>query len=260
MRSSLVIATEQPVRSKQPVVRREELVSVFQTTRWSRISAARGDGSQARKALEELCRTYWQPLYLFIRRTGRGHEDARDLTQDFFTRLLEGELWRRADRSRGRFRSFLLACLKNFLANEWEHAGAQKRGARTIHLNIDALHNENTDAVLRDQRATPDETFDREWALTLMRSALERLEHEYRETGKGEHFEILKPTLTLDGALCPYSTLARQLGLSEDAVKVAVHRLRRRYQKAIRYQIADTVRTPEEAKAELQDLIAILNS
>jgi RNA polymerase sigma-70 factor (ECF subfamily) len=232
---------------------------VFATTNWSVVQAAGGTESpSSSRALEALCRTYWYPLYAYVRRAGHHSQDAEDLTQAFFARFLEKQWVVDADRDRGRFRSFLLSSLKHFLANEWDKARAQKRGGRVQFVPL-----ETAAAETRYQRepadpATPDKEFDRRWALALLDTVLARLQQEYATDGNAALFEQLKGTLGGTRSEAPYALLGANLGMSEGAVKVAVHRLRQRYRAILRSEIAHTVSTPDEVEVELRELFAAL--
>lgn len=233
--------------------------AVFATTHWSVVqTAGETESPESSQALEALCRSYWYPLYAYVRRAGHTPQDAEDLTQAFFARFLEKQWVAEADRKRGRFRSFLLASLKHFLANEWDKARAQKRGGHVEFVRLDS----NT-AETRYQRepadtATPDREFDRRWALTLLDTVLARLKQEYADDGKSGLFEHLKGTLGGERAGLPYARLGEQLQMSEGAVKVAVHRLRQRYRVILRSEIAQTVSTSDEVEAEIKELFAAL--
>jgi RNA polymerase sigma-70 factor (ECF subfamily) len=233
---------------------------MFQTTRWSLVAAAGNGGSPAaRQALGELYQSYWYPLYAYIRRRGHGPEAARDLTQEFFTRLLESEGLAAVDRGRGRFRSFLLAACQHFLANEHDRAVALKRGGGRPVLPLDF-----GDADARYQRepaheATPERLFERRWALALLASVLDRLSAEYQSANKGPVFEVLKTYLTGDRGQS-YGEAARVLGMTEGAVKVAVHRLRARYREVLRDEIGQTLDDPAAVDDEIRALFAALGS
>lgn len=232
----------------------------FVTTHWSVVLAAgRSETTQARNALEQLCRTYWQPLYAYVRRCGHSPEDAKDLTQEFFARLLERKLVAKADPRRGRFRSFLLASLKHFLAHEWEKAHARKRGggAQVLPLEFDTAESRCGQPIAPGD--TPDRAFDRQWALTLLDVVLARLRREYSDAGREDLFLGLKDTLAGGRSEIPYRELADRLRMSEGAVKVAAHRLRRRYRELLREEIAHTVSGPEEVEEELRQLLAALS-
>lgn len=234
--------------------------AVFVTTQWSAVLAAgRADTTHARSALEQLCRHYWHPLYAYVRRAGCSREEAEDLTQEFFARLLAQNTVARADPARGRFRSFLLASLKNFLANEWDKARARKRGggAQLLPLEFDTAETRCAQPVAPGD--TPDRAFDRQWALTLLDVVLGRLRREYADAGREDLFLGLKDTLTGGRAEIPYRDLGVRLALSEGAVKGAAHRLRRRYRELLRAEIANTVAGPEEVEEELRQLFAALS-
>lgn len=232
----------------------------FVTTHWSVVlTAGRSDTTRAHVALEKLCQSYWFPLYTYVRRRGHSPEDAQDLTQEFFARLLARNTFAQAAPQRGRFRSFLLGSLKHFLANEWEKARAQKRGGRVqlIPLEFDTAETRIVQPAAPDE--TPDRAFDRQWALSLLDVVLGRLRREYTDAGREDLFRGLKDTLAGGRAEIPYRELAGRLGMSEGAVKVAAHRLRQRYRGLLREEIANTVAGPEEAEEELRQLFAALS-
>jgi len=233
----------------------------FVTTHWSVVLAAgRSDTTRAQAALEQLCRNYWQPLYAYVRRTGHSREEAEDLTQEFFARLLAHNSVAQADPARGRFRSFLLSSLKHFLANEWDRAHAQKRGggAQLIPLAFDTAETRWAQPIAPGD--TPDQAFDRQWALALLEAVLGRLRREYRDAGREGMFLRLKDTLSGGRAEIPYRELGAKLGMSEGAVKAAAHRLRQRYRELLREEIANTVASPEEVEEELKHLFAALGA
>jgi RNA polymerase sigma-70 factor (ECF subfamily) len=229
----------------------------FCTTHWSLVLAARGDTARAQPALAALCHAYWYPLYAFVRRQGVAPHDAQDLTQEFFARLLEKEWLNAVARERGRFRSWLLAALKHFLANEWDKSRAQKRGGGLAFVSIDDTSAESRYVHEPADHTTAETLYDRRWALTLLDRVLARLREEFVVAGKAAHFEALKGTLT--GDRTPYAEIAATLGTSEGAVKVAVHRLRERYRDLIRAEIAETVGSPAEVEDELRHLLAALS-
>ena len=232
---------------------------VFVTTHWSLVlSAGRSDSTHARDALEKLCRTYWPPIYAFVRRQGHSPQDAEDLTQAFFARVLAKNYFADADRTRGRFRSFLLGSLKHFLANEWDKARAQKRGGRQKTIPIDAARLETSRGFEPADNTTPESIFERRWALTLLDQVLRRLRQEYIHDGREKVFDQLKPTLTEASRTVRYAEIAVRLETSEGAVKVAVHRLRQRYRELLRAEIADTVADPSEIEDEIRNLFAAL--
>jgi RNA polymerase sigma factor (sigma-70 family) len=231
----------------------------FATTHWSVIVNARAaDSSVARQALEKLCQTYWYPLYAFVRRQGHGPHDAQDLTQEFFARLLEKNYLDDVRRERGKFRSFLLASMKHFLANEWDRARAQKRGGAHVHVPIDTQSAETRYGLEPAHDRTPEKLFERRWALTLLDNVLALLREEFVASGKAEQFDQLKVALTADKRAVPYAELGVRLGISQGAVKVAVHRLRARYREVLRAEIASTVSSPADVEEEIRQLFAAL--
>jgi RNA polymerase sigma-70 factor (ECF subfamily) len=230
----------------------------FAETQWSIIRAARGDSDRAASALEQLCRRYWYPLYAFVRRRGHTAEDAQDLTQGFFARLLEKDWLDQVDPSKGKFRSFLLASMKHFLANARDHAQAVKRGGGRTTLSLDADTAESRYANEPFDSLTPERIYDRRWALTLLEQVMASLREEYVLGGKQSLFEHLKPVLVAQAA--PYAEIGRDLKMSEGAVKVAAHRLRQRYREILRTQVAQTVASPEELEEELRDLLKALGA
>jgi RNA polymerase sigma-70 factor (ECF subfamily) len=231
----------------------------FRTTHWSLVAAARdGTSQEARQALAELCETYWYPLYAFIRRSGRSAEDARDLTQEFFARLLEKDYLAAVDREKGKFRSFLLTACKHFLANEHDRTSAVKRGgACTIH-SFDSLDAESRFGHEPSHASTPERLYERRWALMLLQNALARLRREFQQAGKEAVFDRLKGLLTGEKKTERYADVAAALDMSESSVKVSVHRLRRRYGELLREEIARTLRDPDDIDAEIRDLFAAL--
>ena len=222
------------------------------------ISAGSNDTPHARNALEKLCRSYWFPIYAFVRRQGHGPHDAQDLTQEFFARVLGKNYFADADRSKGRFRSFLLASLKHFLANEWDKAKAQKRGGGQVLIPIDVATAETSCGFEPTDNLTAEKIFERRWALTLLEQVLRRLRAEYVRDDREKLFEQLKPTLTETSRTVAYAEIASRLGTTEGAVKVAVHRLRQRYREVLRAEIADTVASPGEVEDEIRNLFAAL--
>jgi RNA polymerase sigma-70 factor (ECF subfamily) len=218
----------------------------FAHTRWSVVLAAQ-DPVRATTALEELCRTYWYPLYAYVRRCGHSAEDAQDLTQAFFARLLEKNWLESVAPEKGRFRAFLLVALKHFLANEWDKARAQKRGGGVVPVSLDAETRYQREP--RDE-LSPDRLFDRQWALAVLAIVLHRLGDKQRL------FAALRGTLTGEEPAGGYAAVARQLGLNEGAIKVAVHRLRKRYRELLRAEIAQTVSDPAQVAEELRSLFA----
>jgi RNA polymerase sigma-70 factor (ECF subfamily) len=233
----------------------------FRTTHWSLVLAG-GDtqSPHAKEALEKLCRTYWYPLYAYVRRKGYQPHDAHDLTQEFFARLLARNYLSVADRNRGKFRSFLLGSLEHFLAREWTKGHAQKRGGGHAVLSLDGADAENRYLLEPSHELTPDKIFDRRWATTLLDQAMSRLRQECVATGKGDLFARVESSLSGQKGEASYAEIAAVLKMSEGAIKVAVHRLRRRYGELVRDEIAQTVATPENADEELNYLFTVLRS
>ena len=231
----------------------------FTPTHWSVIVAAgRNDSTPARVALEKLCRAYWPPIYAYVRRQGHNPHDAQDLTQEFFARLLEKKYLAEVDRAKGRFRSFLLAALKHFLANEWDKSQAQKRGGGQVLIPMDAASAESSCGFQPADPVSAEKVFERRWALTLLDQVLRRLRADYTSEGKEKLFEQLKPTLTEASRTVGYAEIATRLGMTEGAVKVAVHRLRARYRELLRAEIGETVASTAEVEDEIRNLFAAL--
>jgi RNA polymerase sigma-70 factor (ECF subfamily) len=203
---------------------------------------------------------YWYPLYAFVRREGHRPDEAQDLTQAFFARLLEKKYLRDYERDRGRFRSFLLAALKHFLANERDRASAQKRGGGLSDMSLDAVIQAGERRYSLEPRSelTPDKIFERQWALTVLDRVISRLHEEFEQNGKGPQFERMKPLLAGDETRIPYAELASGLNTTEGALKTAVHRLRRRYREILRDEIAQTVVHPDEVREEIRYLVSVL--
>lgn len=215
------------------------------------LSAGQEDTTHARAALEKLCQTYWYPLYAHVRRRGYAPEDAKDLTQAFFLRLLERQSLANADPNLGRFRSFILGALNYFLISEWKKAQAERRGGGRPTFSLDWAAAERRFDLEPADPATPDKAFDKQWATALLDEVLKQLENEYLREGRPELFQALKRTLTGSRESQPYVHLAGQLGMNEGAVRVAVHRLRKRYRALLQAEIANTVASPEEAGEEM---------
>lgn len=235
-------------------------VGQFNTTHWSLVLlAGQSQAPFADAALEKLCRTYWYPLYAYVRRGGHSPHDAQDLTQEFFARLLEKNYLQLADRDRGRFRSFLLKSLQHFLVNEWVRGQAQKRGGGQKVFSLDEEAAERSYLAQPADQLAPESLYDQRWAMTLLERAMERLGADYATAGKEELFRQLKPLLLTEGSGESYRQLAGPLGLSEGAVKVALHRLRQRFRDAVRAEIAQTVATPEEVDEELRCLMTAMS-
>jgi RNA polymerase sigma-70 factor (ECF subfamily) len=229
------------------------------TTHWSVVLAAvRSDSTRAQSALATLCQKYWYPLYAYVRRRGYNPHDAQDLTQEFFARLLEHNWLARASRERGRFRTFLLSALSHFLANEWDKARAQKRGGAVQLLPLQLDTAETRYGAEPPDTVTPEQSYERRWALALLEHVLTRLGDEYRSQQKSGLFEALKSCLAGERRAQPYAALGSKLGMSEGAVKVAVHRLRQRYRQILKDEIAQTVSAPQEVEEEMRYLLAVL--
>ena len=231
--------------------------SQFPATRWTLVVAA-GDPQrkEARSALASLCESYWYPLYAYLRRRGYPADQAQDLTQEFFVRLLEGRYLDRADPEKGRFRSFLLTSLKFFVADEEDRHRASKRGGGVL-VPLEFSSGEERYQREPGHDETPERIFERRWALSMLDRVVERLRNEFVHHGHAEHFERLKVFL-LGQSDAPYAALAREMNTSEGALKVAVHRLRKRYRELFRQEIADTVADPAEVESELRFLAAVL--
>jgi RNA polymerase sigma-70 factor (ECF subfamily) len=243
-----------PRASGQPA-----LPPAFVTTHWSVVlKAGRPDTTQARAALAKLCQTYWYPLYAYVRRRGHSAHDAQDLTQEFFARLLEGNWIAGAERDKGRFRSFLLMIMGRFLANEWDKARTLRRGGNVQIVSLAPDTAETRYAREPADTATPEQAYEKQWALTLLDEVLRQLRDDYERDGKGALFDTLKPTLIGSRETQPYAVLAGEMGMTEGAVKVAVSRLRERYRERIKTEIAHTVASPAEADSELRHLFRIL--
>lgn len=231
----------------------------FQTTQWSDVIAVRdGNEDQARAGLENLCRAYWYPLYAFVRREGHAPADAQDLTQAFFARLLERRDFEAVRRERGRLRSYLLVALRNFLANEWQRARAEKRGGTLTFIPLDEILAEQRYAREPVDELTAERMYDRRWALTILDAALARLEQECQSAGHAGLFAALKPSVLGEEDAPPQAGIALRLGMSENALKQALFRMRQRFRALLRTEIAGTVASPMEVEEELRSLAAAL--
>jgi RNA polymerase sigma-70 factor (ECF subfamily) len=232
----------------------------FATTHWSVVLAAGDPASpRAAEALEQLCCAYWYPLYAYVRRRGYSPDDAQDLTQEFFARLLAKDYLAAVHPGRGKFRWFLLSAVRRFLSNERERASAKKRGGGTFHVPFDGEKAEDRYRLEASELLTPDKLFDRAWAVNLIEAANRSLEEEYTLEGKAEWFEALKVHLSGDEVGPTYANVGARLRMTEGAVKVAVYRLRHRYRDVLREQIAQTVTTRTEVEEELRDLLAVFS-
>lgn len=232
---------------------------LFTATHWSVVLAATQlDAAATRVAIERLCRTYWQPIYAFLRSRGHTPHQAEDLTQSFFVYLLEKESLKRADRQKGKFRTFLLAALTNFLANEWDKRRALKRGGGCQLIAWDEALAEGGCWPEPKETLTPEKVFERRWAATLLTQVLARLKLEYAARGKAELFARLEPGLTEELPPGGFAAIGREFGFGAGAVKVALHRLRRRFGELLRSEIAHTVSSPEEVDEEIRCLFAAI--
>lgn len=232
----------------------------FATTQWSVVLTAQSKSPSAQAALEKLCRTYWWPLYGFVRREGFNPEEAQDLTQGFFAMLLERRDLDAVRREKGRLRSYLLTALKNYLGKARRRAMTLKRGEGKPLVPLDELMARERADVEPAHMLTAEGIYERRWALTLLEHALARLEQEYRAAGNSTLFEQLKPLLTDEPGRASQASIARELNMSENAVKQALHRLRQRYRVVLRDEIANTVAVPTDIEDELRHFIAILQT
>ncbi len=234
--------------------------AVFATTHWSVVLAAADSGTPGSEAaLSALCQAYWFPLYAHVRRRGHDAESARDLTQGFFAELLAHKTMAQADRNRGRFRTFLLAALDHFLHHAHRDAQALKRGGGREFISLDALEAENRLALEPADERSPEREFDRRWALATLEQARRRMREQFCQAGKAELFDRLRPHLLNDELGIPYAQIAAELNMSLAAVKVTVHRLRRRYGEVLRDEVAQTLSDQADVTSELRHLIASLS-
>jgi RNA polymerase sigma-70 factor (ECF subfamily) len=232
----------------------------FTTTHWSVVRQAQRPTPAAQAALEKLCRTYWRPIYGFLRRGGTKPEEAKDLTQSFFALLLERQDLNAVRQEKGRLRSYLLTSLKHFLINERQRAMAVKRGEGHQFISLDQLHERDYRGFEPADTSTPDQIYERRWALALLDQTLARLEDEYRLAGNGILFECLKALLTDEPGRPSQAQIAADLGMTENAVTQALHRLRERYRQFLHEEIAHTVMAPGDIEDELRHLIAVLGA
>ena len=234
--------------------------ALFATTHWSVVLATADTNSpQGAAALEQLCCAYWYPLYVFIRRRGHNPEDAQDLTQQFFSHLLQKECFRLADPARGRFRTFLLHALDHFLINEWKHAHRLKRGGGAVCLSLDADEGEQRYAHEPSGGLTPERAYEKRWAMTLLERVLGSLEQEYRNAGNARVFQELGELLWGKDASVSYVQIGERLGITEGTARGAMHRLRERYRERLRAEVAHTVARPEDVDEELRYLISVVS-
>jgi RNA polymerase sigma-70 factor (ECF subfamily) len=230
----------------------------FFTTRWSLVARAGSGSREAHDALESLCGTYWFPLYAFARRRGLDHHAAQDAVQGFFARLIEKQDLAAADKERGRFRSFLLGALTNYLANAWDHDRAEKRGGGRARLSIDEAEAERRYAGDLAVADPPEKLFERQWARELLARARTALAAEWERAGRSDLFLRLEPFLTEPASGDHESAIAGELGKSENAIRIALHRLRKRFGELLRLEVSETVSDPGEVEAELGDLLDAL--
>jgi RNA polymerase sigma factor (sigma-70 family) len=232
---------------------------VFATTHWSVVLAA-GEGASdlSRGALETLCRAYWYPIYVYVRRKGHGPDEAEDLTQEFFVQLIAKERLRLADRQKDRFRTFLLAMLDYFLAREWSRAHRQKRGGQFAFVSLDQPSPEARYQLEPADDETPEKKFEKQWALAVLQNALAALEKESAAAGKNALFAAIRGVLSDELGDGVYGSIGERLGMTEGAVRVAVHRLRRRYGELLRAEVAQTVGSAAEAEEEFAYLVQVL--
>ena len=232
----------------------------FAVTRWTVVLAAAGErsGTQRRRALEELAQAYWFPLYAYIRRQGHKAPEAEDLTQEFFSRLLEKKSLATVDRDKGKFRSFLLASVKNFLSDEWDKSKTLKRGGGQKIVALDGMDAETRYALEPADELTPERHFERRWALAVLDQVMARLRQEYLDRGTGEVFQILKVFLGPAAKTQDKAALAHRLGMSEGTARVAAHRLRKRYRELLRDEISQTVARPDLVDEEIRHLLDFL--
>ncbi|GEP44230.1 RNA polymerase sigma factor [Brevifollis gellanilyticus] len=234
--------------------------SPFQATRWTLIARSRGGDTSAKAALSDLCAAYYAPVVAFLRSEGRTDDAARDLAHGFFARLLEGGKLEQAEQGRGRFRSYLLGALKHFLSDQRDRSTAAKRGGGAEHTPIDNTSESSSPGlqIQDDKMSAPDAAFDRQWAISLLDSALRDLDAEMMTEGKQRAFELLKPWLTGDPEAESQANIAKELGMSVDAVKQSVLRLRKRFRALVKKRIADTVEGSAQADEEFQHLMSAL--
>jgi RNA polymerase sigma-70 factor (ECF subfamily) len=223
------------------------------------LTAGEAHSPQTAEALEKLCRAYWQPLYFFARRKGRSDADAKDLTQQFFSTLLQRNDFAALNPGQGRFRTFLLVSFTNFLANEHDRANALKRGGGQTMVSLDALSDEQMRQYEGSPNALPGPAFDRHWAMSVLAQALARLKAEFAAAQKSNQFDLLKPYLTAEGAASNYAGMAEKLAVAPSSVPVLVHRFRQRYRELVRDEVAQTLSSPTELEEEMRHLFEVLN-
>jgi len=238
---------------------RESKGEWFASTHWSVVLAAKnGESAHASEALEKLCRTYWPPLYAFLRREGHDENEAKDLTQEFFLKLIERDYLQHLKHQRGRFRSFMLTLLKNFVLEQRGKNAAQKRGGGKVFLPLDPVGEAGAFLNEAVDNLSPDHVFERRWAQTVFQVALNRLQNEYTESGRGEFFDLLKDFQPREPGALSYAEIGKRFGMTEAAVKSAVQRMRQRHREILREEIAHTVTSPGEIDEEIRHLREVL--
>jgi RNA polymerase sigma-70 factor (ECF subfamily) len=229
------------------------------TTSWTLVRAAADSRTaDSREALAKLCQRYWAPVYTFIRRHGYDREQSQDLTQGFFALLIEKNYLMNTDRERGKFRSFLLTAVKHFLANEWDRTNAQKRGGGQVAVSIDLVEAEGWHSGVVEQ-TTPESVFLRRWALSLLENVMAKLRSEFAEAGRADEFDRLSVFLNRNSESARYKAVAAEMGISAGALRMTVHRIRKRYRHVLRAEIAETVSGPQEIDEELRFLLSVLS-
>jgi RNA polymerase sigma-70 factor (ECF subfamily) len=233
----------------------------FHTTSWTLIRTAAGNPTiESSAALAALCQKYWHPVYAFVRSRGHDADESLDLTQTFFALLIEKNYLMEADRTRGRFRSFLLASVTHFLANEWDRANALKRGGGQAPVSIDQVEGEAWQLSSAHEQESPERLYERRWALSVLENVLLKLRTEFVDAGKGTEFDRLSVFLVADSDPVRYETLAKEMGVSPGALRMSVHRLRRRFGNLLRAEIAECMIAPEEIDDELRFLLSVLST
>lgn len=233
----------------------------FATTQWSMVLSAGTDSQEnANRALDSLCQQYWYPLYAFLRRRGMSHDQSQDLTQAFFVHLLEKKSYEKADPTRGRFRTFLMTAINNFVSNHWRAENAAKRKPKTSLLSIQFEEGEKRYDLEPQIDVTAEKLFERRWGLTVLQNAMNQLEESYNDDGKGELFQALKPVLVGGSDTLKQQELAKQLDMSHGAVRVAIHRMRKKCREMLRKEISQTVESSDDIDQELRYLLEVIAS
>lgn len=227
---------------------------------WGIVLAAKANDSASGDALARLCEIYWTPLYSFVRRKGYSADQAQDLTQEFLTCLLERDYLKTVEREKGRFRTFLLSAMSHFLSNQARYERAKKRGGGAVHLSLDFIEAEKNHARVPSDDLTPEHLYERQWALLILKTAVDQVREDYRKRGQLTEFEALEPFLTYKDTGTRYAEIAQNLGKSEQAVKVAVHRLRSRFREALLREVSETVDNEQDIQSEIHHLLAALSA